>query len=134
MCTTVCGEHFFSVGVDLWGEADESTLSDENPPLDGFLAGPLQVSGKGLSLWIVRLAVTYTEIQLCTLSWCDDFLSVNVDSWGPADESTLMDETLPWEGPGQSLCPLIHVGLRQRRSESVKVCTLEIILLQSKLT
>ena len=47
MCTT---EHFLSVCVDVWGEADESTLSDENPPLEGLLASALQVSGKGLCL------------------------------------------------------------------------------------
>ena len=38
MCTTLCcGEHFLSVGVDLWGPADESTLIDENPPFEGIL-------------------------------------------------------------------------------------------------
>ena len=54
MCTTsCCGEHFLSVGIDLWGPADKSTLIDENPPLEGLLASlsvPLQVSGTGLCL------------------------------------------------------------------------------------
>ena len=49
----MCGEHFSSVSVGLWGSADESTLIDENPPLEGLLASlsvPLQVTGKGLCL------------------------------------------------------------------------------------
>ena len=54
MCTaSCCGEHFLSVGIDLWGPADESTLIDENTPLKGLLASlsvPLQVSGTGLCL------------------------------------------------------------------------------------
>ena len=51
----------------------------------------------------------YITAGLYHLSCCEDFLSVGVDQWGPADESTFMDETLPWEGPGQSLCPLIYM-------------------------
>ena len=49
----MCGELFLSVGVDLWGPADESTLIDETPPLEGLLDSlslPLQVTGKGRCL------------------------------------------------------------------------------------
>ena len=49
----MCGEHFLSGGVDLWGPAHESALIDENPPLEGLLASfsvPLQVSRRGLCL------------------------------------------------------------------------------------
>ena len=54
MCTTsCCGERFLSVGIDLWGPADESTLIDENSLWEGLLASlsvPLQVSRTGLCL------------------------------------------------------------------------------------
>ena len=66
MCTTsCCGEHFLSVGVDLWGPADKSTLKDENPLLEELLASlsiPLQVSRKRTlsrsALWRMGLAGT----------------------------------------------------------------------------
>ena len=44
-----CGVCLLPVGVDIWGPADESTLTDENLPLGGFLVTisvPLQVSDR----------------------------------------------------------------------------------------
>ena len=58
MCTTVVVNISWSGGVDLWRPADESTLSDANSPLEELLASlsvPVQVTGKGLCLWVCTL-------------------------------------------------------------------------------
>ena len=75
-------------------------------------------------------ALTYVYIKVCMcilyrprwLSWCGEhFLSVSVDLWGPAEESTLFDEipllkvllaslSVPLQVSGKGLCLGLHSG------------------------
>ena len=72
----MCGEYFLSVGVDVWGPPDESTLIDKSPLLEGLLASlsvPLQVTGKGLRLglhsgeWGYQGLIQRYNYALCTV-------------------------------------------------------------------